>query len=277
MTNEKIGTFIAERRKSKGLTQKELAESVNVTDKAVSKWERGLSCPDISILTALSDVLGISVAELLNGEKNSAEQIAEADSAVHSSLQYAEQSIKTRLGKIRAITGTTVSLLFITAIITCLICNLAISGGITWAWFPISSVIFVWLAALPIMLLGRRGIALSLAVLSLLTIPYLYALEKIIGVPGLIMPIGIKSAIVAIVYIWVVFALLSAKKIKKYAALAVSVLLGIPVSVIINAIVDGIVGNSSFDVWDVFSNVIIGAVAAAVFAWGYSNKVRTGK
>lgn len=222
-------------------------------------------------------MLGISVAELLNGEKNSAEQIAEADSAVHSSLQYAEQSIKTRLGKIRAITGTTVSLLFITAIVTCLICNLAISGGITWAWFPISSVIFVWLAALPIMLLGRRGIALSLAVLSLLTIPYLYALEKIIGVPDLIMPIGIKSAIVAIVYIWVVFALFSAKKIKKYAALAVSVLLGIPVSVIINAIVDGIVGNSGFDVWDVFSNVIIGAVAAAVFAWGYSNKVRTGK
>lgn len=41
MTNEKIGTFIAERRKSKGLTQRELAESVNVTDKAVSKWERG--------------------------------------------------------------------------------------------------------------------------------------------------------------------------------------------------------------------------------------------
>lgn len=277
MTNEKIGTFIAERRKAKGLTQRELAESVNVTDKAVSKWERGLSCPDISILTALSDVLGISVAELLNGEKNSAEQIAEVDSAVHSSLQYAEQSIKTRLGKIRAITGTTVSLLFITAIVTCLICNLAISGGITWAWFPISSVIFVWLAALPIMLLGRRGIALSLAVLSLLTIPYLYALEKIIGVPDLIMPIGIKSAIVAIVYIWVVFALFSAKKIKKYAALAVSLLLGIPASVIINAIVDGIVGNSGFDVWDVFSNVIIGAVAAAVFAWGYSNKVRTGK
>lgn len=54
-------------------------------------------------------------------------------------------------------------------------------------------------------------------------------------------------------------------------------MLGIPVSVIINAIVDGIVGNSGFDVWDVFSNVIIGAVAAAVFAWGYSNKVRTGK
>ena len=50
MNYERIGKFIQEKRKEKGLTQKELAQKLNITDKAVSKWERGLGCPDVSIL-----------------------------------------------------------------------------------------------------------------------------------------------------------------------------------------------------------------------------------
>lgn len=62
---EKFGAFVAELRKEKGMTQKELAGRVYVSDKAVSKWERGLSMPDITLLIPLSEVLGITVAELL--------------------------------------------------------------------------------------------------------------------------------------------------------------------------------------------------------------------
>ena len=54
MEHEKIGAFISLLRKEKGLTQKELAAQLNVTDKAVSKWERGLCYPDISLLSPLS-------------------------------------------------------------------------------------------------------------------------------------------------------------------------------------------------------------------------------
>ncbi len=64
----KIGKFIAERRKSYNLTQMQLAEKLNVTDKAVSKWENGKSMPDSSIMLALCKVLNISVNELLCGE-----------------------------------------------------------------------------------------------------------------------------------------------------------------------------------------------------------------
>lgn len=63
-----IGETIASLRKNKGMTQNELAEKMNVTDKAVSKWERNLSCPDVNTISKLADILGVSVEELLNSK-----------------------------------------------------------------------------------------------------------------------------------------------------------------------------------------------------------------
>ena len=68
MNQEKIGVFIAECRKKKNLTQMQLAEKLNITDRAVSKWENGKSMPDSSIMLDLCEILGISVNDLLCGE-----------------------------------------------------------------------------------------------------------------------------------------------------------------------------------------------------------------
>ncbi|MBO5294489.1 MAG: helix-turn-helix domain-containing protein [Clostridia bacterium] len=73
MDQIKIGKFIAECRKKENLTQMQLAEKLNITDRAVSKWETGKSMPDASIMLALCDMLNISVNELLSGEKISME------------------------------------------------------------------------------------------------------------------------------------------------------------------------------------------------------------
>ena len=73
MDQVKIGKFIAECRKKVNLTQMQLAEKLGITDKAVSKWERGIAMPDTSIMLELCDILGISVNELLSGEKISME------------------------------------------------------------------------------------------------------------------------------------------------------------------------------------------------------------
>ena len=73
MNQIKIGRFIAECRKKANLTQIQLAEKLGITDKAVSKWERGVAMPDTSIMLELCDILGISVNELLSGEKISME------------------------------------------------------------------------------------------------------------------------------------------------------------------------------------------------------------
>jgi transcriptional regulator with XRE-family HTH domain len=68
MDQLKIGKFIAECRKQKQLTQLQLADKLGITDKAISKWERGIAMPDTSIMLELCDILCISVNELLNGE-----------------------------------------------------------------------------------------------------------------------------------------------------------------------------------------------------------------
>ncbi len=69
MDQIKIGRFIAECRKKETLTQMQLAEKLGITDKAISKWERGIAMPDSSIMLELCDILCISVNELLSGEK----------------------------------------------------------------------------------------------------------------------------------------------------------------------------------------------------------------
>lgn len=66
-----LGTLIAEIRRQKGMTQLELAEKMGVTDKAVSKWERDLSCPDINSLPALAEILGLSLDELMQVKSGS--------------------------------------------------------------------------------------------------------------------------------------------------------------------------------------------------------------
>ena len=69
MDQIKIGKFIAECRKEKSLTQMQLAEKLGITDKAISKWERGISIPDASLMLELCEILCISVNELLRGER----------------------------------------------------------------------------------------------------------------------------------------------------------------------------------------------------------------
>ena len=68
MSNKTIGEIISYLRKEKGMTQNELAQKMSVTDKAVSKWERNLSCPDINSIPKLAEILGVSVEKLLNAQ-----------------------------------------------------------------------------------------------------------------------------------------------------------------------------------------------------------------
>ena len=71
MDHTKIGKLIYTLRKEKGLTQLQLAEAMHISDKTVSKWERGLGCPDISLLCELSKILNVDLSELLRGQLTS--------------------------------------------------------------------------------------------------------------------------------------------------------------------------------------------------------------
>ena len=75
MNCQKIGELICQLRKEKGMTQKSLADQMNISDKTVSKWERGLGCPDVSLLPELSKILGIDIEMILSGNLESNEAI----------------------------------------------------------------------------------------------------------------------------------------------------------------------------------------------------------
>lgn len=78
MDQIKIGKFISKCRKEKGLTQMQLAEALNITDRAVSKWENGKAMPDSSIMLELCGILGITVNDLLSGEETEMKDYKEA-------------------------------------------------------------------------------------------------------------------------------------------------------------------------------------------------------
>lgn len=90
MSTKKIGKFIAEKRREKSYTQAQLAEKLGVTSKTISRWENGNYMPDLSMLTPLCEILGISVEELLKGENN----IAEGESRKELEQKYYEMKIK---------------------------------------------------------------------------------------------------------------------------------------------------------------------------------------
>ena len=68
MQNSKVGTIIRTLRQERNMTQQQLADKMNISDKTVSKWERGVGCPDISLLSELSDILGVDTQKLLIGD-----------------------------------------------------------------------------------------------------------------------------------------------------------------------------------------------------------------
>ena len=69
MNLKKVGKFISDLRKEKGLTQEKLGEQLGVSPKTISKWERGVNAPDISLLDSLSIILEVDIKEILNGER----------------------------------------------------------------------------------------------------------------------------------------------------------------------------------------------------------------
>lgn len=98
MDNTQFGAFVAQLRKEQGLTQKELADKVNVTDKAVSKWETGKGFPDMKLLEPLAHVLGVSLVELMQGKRQEAETltVAEANAAVSQAMGQSERTTAQR-------------------------------------------------------------------------------------------------------------------------------------------------------------------------------------
>src|SRR5699024_7394308 len=147
-----------------------------------------------------------------------------------------------------------ISLLFsatlLIGIMVCLICNIAISGNLTWSLIPISSIVFVWVVSFPSIILGKKGMLISLISLSAFVIPYLFLLSRLIKVKE-VFSVGVIMAVASILFLWVIAAIWNrVGKTRKLIALGMIFLLAIPFMVIINVILSRMIVEPVLDIWD---------------------------
>lgn len=103
MDQTKIGSFLKELRKQKGLTQEQLAEEFNVASRTVSRWETGNNMPDLSILVELADFYDVDIREIINGERKSEIMNTEMKDTLVQVAEYADNEKQVLLNRVRDI------------------------------------------------------------------------------------------------------------------------------------------------------------------------------
>ncbi len=259
---KKMADFILKMRKARNLTQKDLAGKLGVTDKAVSKWERAVSSPDISLLIPLAKALGVSTGELLSGEKmemdpdnetpiaaktveeeqteftDGTENKEETETLINEALKYSRKSADQRVKKLWDILFIGMSAGFFLAAIVCLICNFAVSGELSWSRIVLASLIAAWGILTPLFRAQKKRICKSLLALSLMIFPYLAVLNVLLQVP-LLRTMGMCIAIAALLGIWGLYGILThVWSRKKYFALSLICFLMFAEEYGINRIID---------------------------------------
>lgn len=273
--NSNMADVVVKYRKQKGMTQKQLAEKLGVTDKAVSKWERGNGYPDISYLEPLADALGINISDLVKGEtETDFEEIDDEDSdekIVKSTLAYANSIYEKKSKKaprIAALSSIGIGLAGIMT--TSIVDNYALNSNFTWSLIPISAIIFLWLCILPSFVVKKHKFDAALLSSSVFIIPFLGIMCNLTNGKWF-SSVAIPMSIVGIITLWII-RFLFATKLTVWNKLAISLLIAAVVNVLIAFLLGNILFDGGFDVWNLMSVAILLVIAVIFFAVGYSKK-----
>lgn len=164
------------------------------------------------------------------------------------------------------------SMALLTGIVVCLICNIAISGALTWSLIPIGSMVYAWAVSFPAIVLGKKGITASLVSLSFFTIPYLFVLSRLTRVQG-VFSIGTAVSFVSILFLWIVAAICRRiGKSGKLNALGIIFLSAIPLMFVINAMLTKMISEPLFDVWDALTVFVLLILSFSCFMCDYARK-----
>ncbi|PLS28348.1 DNA-binding protein [Bifidobacterium anseris] len=261
MNQTTIGAFIAERRKAKNLTQLQLARKLNITDRAVSKWETGKSLPDASIMLPLCAILGITVNELLSGEELTNEDAGrKADENLLALRRKGERAVHWN-----RVTAIALSALMLVGMLTCLICDLSTSGTLTWSLIPVSSILYAWMVIVPAMLMRGSGLYVALGALTAFTIPYLFVLSRLLHV-GRVLSIGAAVSIPAFVLLWAAaFVLRTYGGRRRLIAWGVFCALAALLEIAINLILSHMLGEPEFEISDALTITFLLLVSGGCF------------
>ncbi len=198
MEEKQIGLFIRDRRLALGLTQQQLADKLGITDKAVSKWERGISYPDITLLRRLADALAVSVSELLGGEREAAAVVpAAVEDVVLDTVAYAETA-RRRNGGWRFWTFVAFTALCLIAVLVLFIIYLSTNRN-THMMLAIRCVAFGWAVCYPLLRWERYPVRGALLIATFAVFPFLMQF------PRWIWQWAMWIALLGVIYLWAVY------------------------------------------------------------------------
>lgn len=250
MEEMQIGAFIRDRRLQLEMTQQQLADKLGVTDKAVSKWERSVSCPDITILRSLADALEMSVSELLAGQREPAAPVPpEVENTVLDTVSYAETARKKNGGWKFAVFLVLTICCAIGALV-CLILYFAIASARPAMGIAIRSIALGWAVCYPLLRVERYPVRRSLTILSLALLPYLASLHPMLVLNPRLLAIELLS----LAFLWAAYFICVKYRRQKLLATGWILLLGGPLSMAIS-----LLASNSFP----FSNFISGIALLA--------------
>lgn len=256
MNNKKIGSFIARLRKEKLMTQRDLADKLNVTNKAVSKWETGEGYPEITTLPVLAEILGVTTSELLNGEytTKAGSDTDPANIIIKETVSYCNKNVTRNNNIVFSI----ITAVFLFSAFVCLLCNYLINHAVTWSLYPIGALFLMWAVLFPIFKIKKFKALASLFGLTITLIPYLFLVEYLAEVKGWVLPLALPITIVSLIALGITILIFNNNKILKLYSIAIAIFLfGVVVNLSVGIIVDDFVEISAKNDISMFTTTIV--------------------
>ena len=255
MEEMQIGAFIRDRRLQLEMTQQQLADKLGVTDKAVSKWERSVSCPDITILRSLADALEVSVSELLAGQREPAAPVPpEVEGVVVDTVAYAETARRKNGGWKFWLFAALSAGCFIAVLVLCIVDRFRFGGSL----IPIQSIALGWAVCYPLLRVEQYPVRRSLTILSIALLPYLACLH-----PALVFNLRFLAIeLLSLAFLWAVYFICIKYRRQKLLATGWILLLGGLLSMAIALLVSGNFSNfiSGIALFVAGTGVLLGGV-----------------
>lgn len=153
--------------------------------------------------------------------------------------------------KLKRLISDIFSLYCLIAIVVCIICDLALSGSLTWSLYPLYSILFAWLVAAPAMYGKHRPVRGSLIALSVFILPFLLALHALVDTNGLLLSLGIGVTLLALCFLWLIYWLYFLIKSSVWHYAAAAALASLPFVFLINLVVSRALATPLFESLDV--------------------------
>ena len=207
------------------------------------------------------------VNELLSGERI---EMNNYEEKVNENLIELKRKDENNMNK-NTLISTIYTIAMGIGILVCCICDIAISGTLTWSLIVLSSVLVTWIASFPVILLGKRGVLVAMIAISISIVPFMYILSILIKVNE-VFSIGAVMSIISLVFLWIIYITYHRLKGRKLLATGITLLLAIPFTILINSTLSKMIGEPVIDIWDILSVFILFILAVAFIIGDYARK-----